>query len=121
MSVPKRLVIITVCFALICIIGLNTYQLYFVPKEYEGSTVFYNGALLGYKNTVARRNTETGLRLEYIGTVDSVTQKTELPDSDFECNSKYFLGAKLYRDGYGRYYLYRSNGDLIMLENCLQK
>lgn len=121
MSAVRKWLITAGILALTVIVGWNIYQIHFVPKEYEGSTVFYNGALLGYKNTVARRNTETGLRLEYIGTVDSVTHKTELPDTDFECNSKCFLGAKFYRDGCGRYYLYRSNGDLIMLENCLQK
>ena len=121
MSVPKKLVISTICIAITVIIGLSIYQLHFVPKEYESSGVFFNGALLEYKNIVARKNDETGLRLKYIGTVDSVAPDTENPDADFECNKRILLKSRLYRDDYGRYYLYRSNGDLLMLEAALEK
>ena len=101
-------------------IGWSVCRIYYDPDKYTDAAVYYNGTLLEYKNLVARKNDDTGLRLEYIGTVDSVAPDTELPDSDFECSSKAFLNAKLYMDDYGRYYLCRSNGDLIMLENTVK-
>lgn len=55
------------------------------------------------------------MQLEYIGTVNSLVPESEKPDSDFECSSKAFMNARLYRDSYGAYYLCCKNGNLLLL------
>ena len=112
----KEFPVITVIVVLIGFIGWNAYRIYFVPDSYTDAVVYYNGTLLEYKNLVARKNDDTGLRLEYIGTVNSLIPESEKPDSDFECSSKAFKNARLYRDGYGAYYLFCKNGNLLLLE-----
>ncbi len=120
-SKKAKIALVLIVAIIIGFIGFNIYQIYFVPKQDQRPMIYYNNTLFREKNVVALKNDDTGLRLEYIGTVDSLAPGTELPDSEFECNSRGFMNARLYRDIYGNYYIVRVNGDLIMLETALQK
>lgn len=111
----KKFLIIAIVVTVTGFIGWNAYRIYSVPDIYTDAAVYYNGTLLEYKNIVARKNDDTGLRIEYIGTVNSLVSESEKPDSDFECSSKAFMNARLYRDSCGAYYLCCKNGNLLLL------
>lgn len=116
-SKKAKIAFILTVAIIIGFIGFNIYQIHFVPKVCYRPMIYYNNTLFWDVNVVARKNDDTGLRIEYIGTVDSLVPETEKPDSEFECNSREFMNARLYRDENSAYYLRCTNGNLLLLKN----
>lgn len=88
------------------------HSLYYESPPVYRPMIFYDGKL--FWDTKAADINTAGM--EYIGTVNSRVPESEKPTEEFECNCEIFMNAKLYRDEHGDYYIYCTNGNILLLD-----
>lgn len=111
----KPIIIILFVFLVSAIVSGVLYSLYYEAPPAYRPMIFYDGNLL-WDEKIADIDIE---KLEYVGTVNSRVSESEKPDSELECNAEVFMNGELYRDDDGNYYVYCSNGNLLLLHCCL--
>lgn len=70
----------------------------------------YNGEL--YSDDGKEEDADV-IYMEYIGSIDLCVPSYKRPTKQFQCNTEMYLGAKIYTDVDGVFYILQKNGTLL--------